>query len=407
MISPESVAVERWLYGFVRPDAPRGEVARHSSAELLTRLGDPQDRVRAVHVVGTAGKGTVAGMVAASLRAGGSTVGLHQSPHVHDIRERFTVADGLPSWSTVHAAIDEVRPHAEALADAGRAPTFFALTTAIALVMARQADTEWLVVEAGIGGRVDATNVFRRDDVITVVTAIGLDHTDVLGETPAAIAAEKTAVFTGRRVAVLGPQPMTEAAEVARSAAAEHGVRLVEVAGTTDWRRDAEHTAAAVLAELDPSAPPPVFVDQPGRYETTHLAGVHPPVWIFDGAHNPMKLRALAPALQAEPAPRLGVVSIGEGKDLAGCAAAIAPALDAAVVVAFGPPPGEFGPRSHPPDAIAAALRSAGLADVVVADDAHAAVAAAQKRHEPMTVVVTGSFLHLTAVREALLRSAV
>ncbi|MEM8707833.1 MAG: hypothetical protein AAGE98_15315 [Actinomycetota bacterium] len=406
-MSPESTAVEAWLFGFVRADAPRGEAARLAAVELFARLGDPQHRVRAVHIVGTAGKGTVARMIAASLRAGGATVGLHQSPHVHDIRERFMIADDLPDWADVQAAIDEIRPHADALAAAGRAPTFFALTTAIALVMARHAETDWLVVEAGIGGRVDATNTFARDDVVTAVTAIGLDHTDVLGETPAAIAAEKAAVFAGRRVAVLGPQPHDEAADAVRTIASAHDVRLVEIDGTNDWRSDAEATAAAVLAELDPSAPAPAFAAQPGRYEEVHVPGVTPPIWIFDGAHNPMKLAALAWPLQGEPVPRLGIISIGAGKDLAGCAAAIAPVLDAAIVVSFGPRAGEFGPRSHPPEEIAEALRAAGVDDVAVAADADGAVAMAAKRNEPMTVAVTGSFLHLTAVREALLRSGV
>lgn len=406
MISPESDAVEAWLFSFVRPDAARGEAARQAGAELLDRLGKPQDRVRAVHVVGTAGKGTVARMIAASLRAGGASVGLHQSPHVHDIRERFMVADELPSWAEVDAAIAEVRPHAEALAAEGRPPTFFALTAAIALVMARHADTDWLVIEAGIGGRVDATNVFGRADVVTAVTAIGLDHTDVLGDTPAAIATEKTAVFAGRRVAVLGPQPHDEAAVVARATADACGVRLVEIEPTDDWRRDAEATAAAVLAELDPSAPAPVFAEQPGRYEQVHVPGAHPPRWIFDGAHNPMKLEALAGPLQGEPRPSMGIVAIGEGKDLAGCAAAIAPALDVVIVVAFGPAPGEFGPRSHPTAAMAEALRAVGVDDVVEVADAESAVEVATGRADVATVVVTGSFLHLTAVRDALLARA-
>lgn len=406
MIPPESAAVEAWLHAFVRPDAPRGDEARLAALELFARLGDPQDRVRAVHIVGTAGKGTVARMIAASLRAGGATVGLHQSPHVHDIRERFMVADELPSWDDVAAAIAEIEPHTDALAAAGRPPTFFAVTTAVALVMARQASTDWLVIEAGIGGRVDATNAFGRADVVTAVTAIGLDHTEVLGETPAAIATEKTAVFAGRRVAVLGPQAHADAVAAARTAASAHGVRLVEIEPTSDWRRDAEATAAAVLAELDPSAPAPAFAEQPGRYEQVHVPGVRPPLWILDGAHNPMKLEALAWPLRGEPVPRLGIISIGEGKDLAGCAAAIAPALGAAIVVPFGPPPGEFGPRSHPTSAIAAALRAAGVDDVVEASDADAAVALATARTDVITVAVTGSFLHLTAVRDALLARA-
>jgi folylpolyglutamate synthase/dihydropteroate synthase len=270
--------------------------------------------------------------------------------------------------------------------------------------MARRAGTDWLVVEAGIGGRVDATNVFGRADVVTAVTAIGLDHTDVLGPTVAAIATEKMAVFAGRSTAVLGPQPSGEAADVARAAAVEHGVRLVEVTATNDWRHDAEATASAVLAELDPSAPDPVFGSQPGRYEQVNLPEVRPSSWIFDGAHNPMKLAALVGPLRSEPGPRLGIVSVGEGKDLAGCAAAIAAALDAAIVVPFGPSPGAFGPRSHPTSAMADAFRAVGVADVIDATDADAAVAIATARSEVSTVVVTGSFLHLNDVRRALLR---
>jgi dihydrofolate synthase/folylpolyglutamate synthase len=403
-MSPDPDSVEEWLLGFVRPDAPRGVRAQLASAQLLARLDDPQDRVRAVHVVGTAGKGTVARIVAASLRSAGGSVGLHQSPHVHDIRERFMVADELPPWEEVVAAIEEIRLHVDALVTAGEPPTFFALTTAIALVMARRISSDWLVVEAGIGGRADATNVFGRADVVTAVTAIGLDHTDVLGQTVGAIAIEKTAVFAGRTTAVLGPQPFSEAVDVAQAAAIEHGVRLVEVAATNDWRHDAEATAAAVLAELDPSAPDPVFSSQPGRYEQVKLPGIRPSRWIFDGAHNPMKLKALVGPLRSEPGSRLGVVSVGEGKDLAGCADAIASALDAAIVVPFGPMHGEFGPQSHPTSALADAFRAAGVADVIEATDANAAVAIATARGEVSTVVVTGSFLHLNDVRRALLR---
>ena len=179
---------------------------------------------------------------------------------------------------------------------------------------------------------------------------------------------------------------------------------LVEVAATNDWRHDAEATATAVLAELDTSAPDPVFGSQPGRYEQVNLPEVRPSRWIFDGAHNPMKLAALVGPLRSEPGPRLGIVSVGEGKDLAGCAAAIASALDAAIVVPFGPLLGAFGPRSHPTSGMVDAFRAAGVADVTEVTDAAAAVAIATARSEVSTVVVTGSFLHLNDVRRALLR---
>lgn len=390
----DSEAIEAWLSSFVRADAPRGDRARRSAAALFAALGDPQDRVRAVHVVGTAGKGTVARLIADVLRRRGDTVGLHLSPHVHDIRERFTVADDLPEWRAVGDAAAEVKA---AIATLDERPTFFAVTAAMAFVLARRADTDWLVVEAGIGGRVDATNTFARADVVTAVTAIGLDHTDVLGHTIEAIAAEKAAVLAGRQIGVLGPQPSDAAADVVRTRAVEDGVRLIEVSETGDWRRDAEATAAAVVSQLVDDAPAPRFVDQPGRYEQLRCEGV---TWIFDGAHNPMKLDALATSLATEPRPRVGIVALGAGKALAESVAAIAPVLDRVVTVDFGPTGDAPGPRSRPAADVAAAFERVGVS-ASTAPDAPSAVAAA-KTGEPATVVVTGSFLHLSAMREVL-----
>ena len=386
----DAQAVEAWLLSFVRADTPRGEAARHTAAALFRALGEPQDRVRAVHVVGTAGKGTAARLVADTLRRRGDTVGLHLSPHVHDIRERFTVGDELPDWTLVTDAAVEVRG---AIARIEQQPTFFAVTAAMASVLARRAETDWLVVEAGIGGRVDATNTFHRDDVVTMVTAIGLDHCEVLGATVEEIAAEKMAVVTGRRVAVLGPQPSDAVVAVARSRAAAEGVRLVEVMPEHDWKRDAVATATAAVAELVPDAPPVRFVEQPGRFERQVEGSI---TWIFDGAHNPMKLQALASSLVDQPRPRVGVVAIGAGKALDECVTAIAPALDRVVAVTFGRGP---GPRGHAADAVAAAFERVGVAARSARDPASAALAAAA--NDPATVVVTGSFLHLSAIRDA------
>ncbi|MEM9465108.1 MAG: hypothetical protein AAGA90_07030 [Actinomycetota bacterium] len=395
VISPDPDAIERWLFGFIRPDAPRGFAAWRAAESFFAALGNPQDRVRAVHVVGTAGKGTVAQLIARELRRRGITVGLHLSPHVHDVRERFTVADELPSWEEVAEAAAEI----QAVIDEGHDPTFFAVTTALALVLARRAATEVLVVEAGIGGRHDATNTFHRRDVITAVTAIGLDHQDVLGPTIEQIAFEKTAVLRDRDWAVVGPQADPVAARKVRAAGRVYGTRLVDIVATGDWRDDAAATARGVLRWFLPDVGALEPLDQPGRYEVHEVEGRR---WIFDGAHNPMKLTALAGTLADDPEPRFGIVAIGAGKDLRGCASAVADVLDAAVVVAFGPPEGEHGPQSHPVETMEQALRRAGIREVAIAEHPEAAVAAAERSGAP-TIVVTGSFLHLTLVREALL----
>lgn len=393
MVSPLEADVGRWLFGFVRPDVPRGSEAWRNAQDFFAALGDPQDRVRAVHVVGTAGKGTVARLIARELRRAGITTGLHLSPHVYDIRERFTVAEELPPWELVAAAVDEI----QAVVDDGHRPTFFAVTTAMALVLARQVETDMLVIEAGIGGRLDATNTFHRADVVTVLTAIGLDHQDLLGPTIDRIASEKSAVLQGRDWAVLGPQSSLLAHRSIRSAGRRYGTRFLDVAPTGDWRNDAAATAHAVLGRFLSDAAMPLPLDQPGRFE---VEVVDQRRWIFDGAHNPMKLAALVGSLTGEPGPLTGVVAIGAGKDLAGCAAVLASALETAIVVEFAPSAGQYGPVSHPSDQVVQALRAAGVADVVAARDARSAVATAVERHTS-TVVVTGSFLHLGSIRNA------
>lgn len=395
MISPDREAIERWLFGFVRSDAPRGRVAWESARNLFAALGDPQDRVRAVHIVGTAGKGTVAQLVARELRQRGITVGLHLSPHVDDIRERFTVADDLPSWADVAGAIEEIR----SVIDDDQPPTFFAVTTAVALVLARRADTDVLVIEAGIGGRNDATNTFHRSDVITAITAIGLDHQEVLGSTVDQITYEKAAVLRGRHWAVVAPQPDPVARRSITAAGRVHGTRLLDVKPTGDWRSDAAATARAILLWFLPDVGELAPLDQPGRYEVQDIDGQR---WIFDGAHNPMKLSALGRTIQGEATPRVGIVAIGGRKDLRGCAAALADMLDEAIVVGFEPVDGGHGPERHTVESTAEALRRAGIDDVAAAADAAAAVAAA-RTSAAATCVVTGSFLHLRSVRDALM----
>ncbi len=397
--SPEQQRVQAWLASFMQPDPPRGDEARQRSRELLDLLGRPQDRVPAVHVVGTAGKGTVATAVAESLRAAGQSVGLHRSPHVDDVRERFTVDRALPAWELVAVAVDEVDPVSEKLRSEGRPPTFFAVTTALALVMARNAQTRWLVVEAGIGGRHDATNVFGRADVLTVITAVGRDHQEVLGHDPVLIAAEKAAVMEGRQRAVLGYQPHLDVGVEVRRLAVKFGVDLIEVAGGGSWLQQAEATAAAALALLDADVEPQPVPDSPGRYERHQHATGH---LIFDGAHNPLKLRGLAELLADEPRPRLGILALGSGKDPEACADALAGVFDELVVTEFGPDTDQIGPRSLPAESVAEVFRRRGQPQVTVALDQARAAALAQQRGAA-TTVVTGSFLHLTSLRTRLL----
>ncbi len=395
-----------WLLSHVTSDAPRGPAALRASRRLFALLGDPQDGVPAVHVVGTAGKGTVVAMISAGLARGGHTVVSHLSPHVYDVRERFVLDGRLAEWDLVLDAARQVAAASDEMGEEGSRPTFFAVTAALSAVVGRLRDADFLVVEAGIGGRVDATNVMSRSDVLTVITAIGLDHTDVLGATVEAIAAEKAAVLAGRTDVVVAPQPSAGADRVVRGAAHDFGVWVHEVeleAGRT-WPEVAEQTAGVALSVLgrrtgrtyDPGSD----ARPPGRFERLKLADRR---IILDGAHNPMKLAALADHLTLEQVhPAIVVAAIGASKNLEGCAAELARLAPHVIAATFRSP--DLARREgHGSAELAAALRRAGALRALDCESVALAVAAAVDQTGPGdTIVVTGSFLHLSEARAAL-----
>lgn len=219
--------------------------------ELMERLGDPQDSLRFIHVAGTNGKGSTSAMLASVLRAAGYRVGLYTSPFILRFNERMQI-DGCDIPDEELAAVTaQVKPHADAMADS---PTEFELITAIAFLYFAQHNCDVVVLEVGMGGRLDSTNVIKGDTVAAaVITGIAMDHTAYLGDTPTAIAAEKAGIikpgvpviFGGNHPAICpapaGQIPCSEepdpvaaacAATIAEKAAAT-GSRYVEA----DYRR--------------------------------------------------------------------------------------------------------------------------------------------------------------------------
>ena len=394
----------KWLLSHVTSDAPRGVDALGASRRLFSLLADPQDRCPSVHLVGTAGKGTVAWMISEGLVGGGHRVVSHLSPHAYDVRERFVLDGELPDWDLVMAAASEVAAASEEAATAGEQPTFFAATAAMSAVVARLVDADFLVIEAGIGGRFDATNVLSRPDVLTVVTAIGLDHTEVLGDTVEAIAIEKVAVLAGRSDVVIAPQPSVEAERAVREVASSLGVRIHDIEAGPDvcWPLMAELTADVALGVLSRTTGrgyAPGATRPPARFE--RLAAARRDV-ILDGAHNPMKLDGLVEAVAAENVHPVAVVAaVGLGKDLRGCATRLAQLAPHLIATTFGSAE-SVGPRGHPTADLASALRQAGVSRVTESLSANAAVSAAVETTTPGdTIIVTGSFLHLAEARDA------
>jgi dihydrofolate synthase / folylpolyglutamate synthase len=245
---------------------------------LLRELGNPQGRFPAIHIVGTNGKSTTTRLTEALLLDAGLSVGSYLSPHVRGWAERIRVGGEEADFE---AAVSGVRPTAEALG-----ATQFEVLTAAALAAFAAADVDVAVVEAGLGGRHDATNVLQSR--VVVLTSVALDHMDVLGDTREAIAAEKLAVVQPGCTVVL-------AEEEWRGLAEENGA--VEVVVTAHSNLALAVTAAESFLgrPIDPHAAD--GVELPGRLERRGES----PLEIWDGAHNLAGLGWLLPRLPSAP----------------------------------------------------------------------------------------------------------
>jgi dihydrofolate synthase / folylpolyglutamate synthase len=313
--------------------------------KLTTALGMPQHRFASIHVVGTNGKSSVARMTAALLEAHGVGSGACLSPHTAHWAERTLIHDeevGAEAWG---AAVEQVARAAEGVnrsLEEGDAVTQFEAATAATFVALAAARVEAAAIEAGLGGRLDATNTIPSR--VTVLTSIGLDHTDWLGETELEIAGEKLAVLRDQTTLVLGRvSPEVEA--LAERTAAERGARLlrapedpgseVQLLAPGGFQRRnfalARTAAEAFLGELDPElvARVAATVAIPGRLERI---AAQPPTFL-DAAHNPDGAAALAEALPSVSDGRrvVGCLAILADKDAEAMVRALAPALERAV----------------------------------------------------------------------------
>jgi len=311
---------------------------------LVSVLGMPQHRFASIHVVGTNGKSSVAEMAGALLEGHGKRAGVYLSPHTERWSERIRIGGAEIHAREFAAAAERVAQSVEVVNRAleeGESVTQFEAVTATAFVALASAGVELGVIEAGLGGRLDATNVLPSQ--VTALTSVGLEHTEWLGETEEEIAAEKLAVLRDHSTLVLG-RVGHEARELAARTAAERSARLIvaddpdpgfrlAVRGAYQRRNFAVATAAAeaTLGGLDPDRVGAVAegLELPGRVQ---LLNGTPPL-ILDAAHNPDGARALAEALPevAGEAPVVACLAILADKDAAGFLAALATGIDAAV----------------------------------------------------------------------------
>ncbi len=343
---------------------------------LLARLGDPHLRFRTVLVAGTNGKGSVSASLAAMLTASGTRTGLFTSPHLTRFSERFVVDGQELPGATVLTALERLRPHAEAVE-----ASFFEVVTALGCLLFAEADVTWAVMEVGLGGRLDATNVL--DPELSVVTNIGLDHTAILGDTLPQIASEKAGILRAGRPAVTGVQPellpVLDAAgsdlwALGRELAVQAEplgwdgwrVRTTSPAGTLDFRtpllgeHGARNAALAALAAQRLGVPEAAIVAGaagvrwPGRLERLPWYGGQV---LLDGAHNPDGARALRGALTGLDVGRVPFIFGAAGdKDALSMLRELLPHMSSLILTRA-----VLSPRAAAPEELAARLTSAGL----------------------------------------------
>jgi dihydrofolate synthase/folylpolyglutamate synthase len=204
--------------------------------ELLKRMGNRQLAAKTIHIAGTKGKGSVAAMIAQVLSDSGYITGLYTSPHFHTLRERISVDGSLITEAEFAAAMAEVKPFVESLKqDANfRQLTYFEALTALAFVYFQKKQVDFQVLEVGLGGRLDATNV--ASPLVCIITPISLDHTQILGNSLEEIAREKAGIIKPGCRVVLSPQP-EEAAAVIANICHEKEVKVVHVSKDITWRK--------------------------------------------------------------------------------------------------------------------------------------------------------------------------
>ena len=390
---------------------------------LLADLGDPHLAVPAVHVAGTNGKGSTASLCAAVLTASGRRVGLHTSPHLVDLAERIRI-DGVPVGdAALGALVARAQP---ALQRHG--PSFFEALAALAFLHFADAGVDVAVIEVGLGGRLDATNVAR--SVVSVVTSIGLDHTDLLGETLAEIAVEKAGIARAGvpLVHALAPGAARAAleAEAAGRGAAVEAVRDTCRAALRDgWlelatphrtlaaplglagAHQAWNAALAVRAAETAAPGLPDAAVARGLGEVAALSGLRgrgerlasDPRVVLDVAHNADGWAAALAGVSVAPGGRLwALVGVVADKDAAALGRLLA--ARGARTLALG----LDGPRGRSAEALAQTLRGAG------ADAAPTTLGAALARWRGAgpddRLVVTGSHLTVAAALHALASAA-
>ena len=410
---------------------------------FMARLGNPHRRPKTIHVAGTKGKGSTAAMCDAALNAAGYHTGFNSSPHLHHFRERIRINSQPVSEEVFAGLVDGLWPRRMDAGgpDESSAVTLFEFITGMAYQCFSESKVDFQTIEVGLGGRLDATNVVIPD--VAVITSISLDHTAILGDTLAEIAAEKAGIIKPEGVAVVAPQ-QPEALATIVEICRKRKARAVQVGRDITWHRgetgrdpwDGQsltvtgrldeyqleipligayqlENAATAVAALE------VLIDQgnaipadaikrgfaqvswPGRMEVLS----RDPLFVADGAHNPHSVNSLMDSLAGQPdsARLILVAGFSRDKSVADMVHRLAQAWPPS-----GASPMVFAtrsrhPRSMSPSAVATHFENEGIAAVEFPATADAVQRALEEAGPGDLVLATGSLFVAAEAREAML----
>ena len=393
---------------------------------LLQRLDNPHLSTKAVHIAGSKGKGSTSAMIAAGLQAASYKTGLYTSPHLVTLRERIQV-DGKPILKReLESLVARMRPHVEAVdhdKTYGELSTF-ELLTAAAFMQFQQKAVDFQVLETGLGGRLDATNVVTPE--VCIITSISLDHTEVLGDTLARIAAEKAGIIKPGRPVVSSAQA-EEAAQVIREACQKKGAPLISVGSDIVWRKlDSNlsgqslevqglkgsyritipllgahqlQNAAAAVGALEVLGVPRKSIeaglaktDWPGRLQILRRR----PLLVVDGAHNRDSASKLKEALKEYFHFDRLILIIGTSadKDVSGIIEELAPLANTVIVTR------SRHPRATKPEILAGEFARLGVQAERAEDVARAVAEAQGKAGRGDLICATGSLFLVAEVIE-------
>ncbi|MFA6532470.1 MAG: Mur ligase family protein [Patescibacteria group bacterium] len=329
-----------------------GELGLERAKYFLKLLGNPQEKLKIIHVAGTSGKGSTCYLISSLLASQGFKVGLHQSPHLTDVTERFQINNQIISKKEFIFYLNKILPIIKKLDGL----TYFEILVGLAYLIFYEKKVDYAVIETGLGGKYDGTNVVFRSDKLSVLTKIGLDHTNILGKTIEKIAFQKASIINEKSQVISIDQDL-KAEKIIREVAEKKSAKLLFISRGLIYQTLIKHigligdyqkeNAALALAtvnylsqrdgfKLDKEKIIKVFetASFPGRFD---IKKINKKKVIFDGAHNPQKMKAFIDSLIKKfPNKKFNfLIAFKKGKDYQDMLRIIIPWADSVVLTSF------------------------------------------------------------------------